>query len=513
MKLHLRPTLAAAAAAAALALAGCSTAAAGSAAGPGGSTLTLGTITPVTTWDAADASWANESPYMQAVYDTLLHAAPDGTIEPWLATSWSYNATRTVLTMKLRNDVVFSDGTKFTAQVAAENILRFRAGTSPQKAYLASVKDAKAVNATTLQIDLSKPNPALLSFLTQNCGLMESPKDFGSKTEATVPDGSGPYVLDQRDTVVGSTYVFTKNPRYWGPKSQQPYSKLVMTDYQSPTAMLNAIKGGQVNAGTLTDDTMISQVKAAGYTVYGQSLNFFGLLLFDRAGTVTKALGDVRVRQAVNYALDRPALLKAVGDGYGQVTEQVFAPTSTAYDKSLDATYPYDPAKARQLLAAAGYAPGSITLTEPESNGFPPAAYSLIQQELADVGIKVNYVQEGNATFLPSALAGKYSSMLMQLKAGPSTWETITNNLLPTSGWNALHYDSSTVTRLARAIASGSTAQAGAAARQLNKYIVDQAWFAPIYYPEQSFFSDSHTTLKTQVGNAYPYLWNITPKQ
>lgn len=512
MKLHLRRTLAAAAAAAALAVTGCS-ASAGSAAGSSGSALTLGTITPVTTWDTADARWANESPYMQAVYDTLLHAAPDGTIEPWLATSWSYNPGKTVLTMKLRSDVVFSDGTKFTAQVAAGNILRFRGGTSPQKAYLASVQAVKAVNATTLEIDLAKPNPALLSFLTQNCGLMESSKDFGSKTEATVPDGSGPYVLDQKDTVVGSTYVFTPNPKYWGPKSQQRYSKLVMTDYQSPTAMLNAIKGGQINVGTLTDDTEIGQVKAAGYTVYGQSLNFFGLLLFDRGGTMTKALGDVRVRQAINYALDRPALLKAVGDGYGQVTEQIFGPTSTAYDKSLDSTYPYDPAKAKQLLSGAGYAPGSITITEPESSGFPPAAYSLIQQELSDVGINVKYVQEGNATFLTNALAGKYSSMLMQLKAGPTTWETVTNNLLPTSGWNALHYDSGTVTELAHTIQSGSTAQAGAAARQLNKYIVGQAWFAPIYYPEQSFVSDAHTTLKTQVGNAYPYLWNITPRQ
>ena len=511
MMLHLRRTLAAAAAAAALALAGCS-ASAGPVTGSSGTTLTLGTITPVTTWNTANASWANESPYMQAVYDTLLHASPDGTVQPWLATSWSYNASKTVLTMKLRDNVVFSDGTKFTAQAAAENILRFRAGTSPQKAYLASVKDAKGIDATTLEIDLSQPNPSLLSFLTQNCGLVESPKDFGSKTEPTVPDGSGPYVLDQKDTVVGSTYVFTPNPKYWGPKSQQRYSKLVMTSYQSPTAMLNAIKGGQVNVGTLTDDTMISQVKAAGYTVYGQDLNFFGLLLFDRGGTVTKALGDLRVRQAINYALDRPALLKAVANGYGRVTEQIFSATSTAYDASLDATYPYDPAKAKQLLSGAGYAPGSISLTEPESSAFPPAAYSLIQQELSDVGISVKYVQEGSATFLPSALAGKYSSMLMQLKAGPTTWETISNNLLPTSGWNALHYESSTVKQLARTIQSGSAAQAGVAAKQLNKYIVEQAWFAPIYYPQQAFVSDSRTTLKTQVGNAYPYLWNIAPK-
>jgi len=512
--LHTKRTLAATAAAGALALtlAGCSGGAASTSGGSASTTLTLGTIVPVTTFDAANAAWANESPYQQAVYDTLLHAAPDGTVQPWLATKWSYNADNTVLTMTLRSDVTFSDGTKLTAEAAAQNLLRFKAGTSPQKAYLATMQDAKAINDTTLEIDLSKPNPSLLSFLTTNCGLVENPKNFGTPNEATTPAGSGPYLLDAKDTVAGSTYVFTKNPKYWAP-AQQHYDKLVMNVYQTPTALLNAIKGGQINAGTLTDDTTIDQIKAAGYATAGENLNFMGLLLFDRGGTMTKALGDVRVRQAINYALDRKSLLKAVGKGYGTVTEQIFGQQSTAYDKSLDSTYSYDPAKAKQLLQEAGYAPGSITLTEPESSGFPPAAYSLIQQELSDVGIKVTYVQEGTSSFLPNALAGKYSSMLMQLKATPTTWETLTNVLLPTAGWNALHYSDPQVLAYAAQIQSGSATEAATAAKALNKYIVDQAWFAPLYYPQQSFATDAHTSVQVQVGNAYPYLWNIQPKK
>ena len=219
----------------------------------------------------------------------------------------------------------------------------------------------------------------------------------------------------------------------------------------------------------------------------------------------------MRVRQAINYALDRPALLKAVGEGYGQVTEQIFGATSTAYDKSLDSTYPYDPAKAKAAV------PGGLRARQhhlhrageqrvPACRLFPDPAGALERRHQRQLRAG------GNATFLPNALAGKYSSMLMQLKAGPTTWETVSNTLLATSGWNALHYSSSTVEKLAHTIQSGSAAKADAAAKQLNTYIVDQAWFAPIYYPEQSFVSDSHTTLETQVGNAYPYLWNITPK-
>jgi hypothetical protein len=92
--------------------------------------------------DARGAGWANEAPFHQAVYDTLLHATPDAKIEPWLATSWSYNTDKTVLTMKLRTDVKFTDGTPFDASAAAQNIMRFASGTptaSPQKSTLINV--------------------------------------------------------------------------------------------------------------------------------------------------------------------------------------------------------------------------------------------------------------------------------------------------------------------------------------------------------------------------------------
>ena len=117
------------------------------AAGGGSSdTLTLGAIVPATTQSAADSRWANESPYMQAVYDTLVHLSPTGEPEPWLATEWSLNEDKTVLTLKLRDDVKFTDGTPFNADAAAQNILRFRDGTSPNASNLANVEDAKAVD-------------------------------------------------------------------------------------------------------------------------------------------------------------------------------------------------------------------------------------------------------------------------------------------------------------------------------------------------------------------------------
>ena len=504
---------AAAVAVAAVALAGCSGSSSGSSsgAGAGDGTLTIATIVPSSTFAANNVPWANESPYLQAVYDTLLHAKPDGTVEPWLATKWSYNTDKTVLTLTLRDDVTFTDGTKFDASAAAQNLLRFRDGTSPQKAYLATLKDATAVDATTLRLTLSAPNPSLLSFLTQNPGLMESPKHFGAADEKTTPVGSGPYVLDTKATVVGSSYVFTKNAKYWAPKEQH-YAKIVMNVFSTPTAVLNAIKGGQIDGAPLVDNSTIDQIKAAGYTVNGQQLNFFGLLLFDRGGAISPALADVRVRQAINYAFDRKALLKAVGHGYGDVTSSIFSPDSSGYDKALDDYYTYDPAKAKSLLKEAGYSAGQITLTMPTSSNFTPATYALTKQYLSDIGIKVNEVNVAGSSFLADLLAAKYAATVMQLKAAPTTWETLTLDVLPKAGWNPFHTEDPTVAKLAATVQSGSDAEAAAAAKELNAYIVKQAWFAPWYRPQQTYATNAKTSVETQTGNASPYLWNIVPK-
>src|SRR5690349_5770314 len=129
----------AAAVAAVLSLSACAgTSSSGSSAG-GTGTLTLGAITTPTSMAAASSRWANWAPFYQAVYDPLLRSNADGSLAPWLATKWSYNPDNTVLTMTLRSDVTFTDGTKFTADVAAQNLLRFKAGDSPDASQLTSI--------------------------------------------------------------------------------------------------------------------------------------------------------------------------------------------------------------------------------------------------------------------------------------------------------------------------------------------------------------------------------------
>jgi peptide/nickel transport system substrate-binding protein len=123
------------------------------------STLTLGVITPATTFEGPDMNWGNESLYNQAVYDSLLQVSPAGVIEPHLATAWSYNAAKTVLTMTLRTGVTFTDGTSFNASVAAQNLEAFQKGTSNNASFLINMASATAVSPTTLVIRLKQPDP------------------------------------------------------------------------------------------------------------------------------------------------------------------------------------------------------------------------------------------------------------------------------------------------------------------------------------------------------------------
>ncbi len=507
-------TVAAAAAALVVTLAACgggsSSGSAGAGAGTGTGTLTLGALVPPTSLAAAGANWANEAPYIQAVYDSLLHETPDAKILPWLATTWSYNADKTVLTMKLRTDVKFTDGEAFTADVAAKNLLRFRDGTSANKSFLANVKGATATAPDTLQITLTQPDPALLTYLAQNAGAMESPKAFGAADEKTKPVGSGPYILDTGKTVVGSKYVFTKNPTYWA-KDQQHYGTVVINVYSTIATQVNALRGGQVSGLNLADNSANDQLKAAGIQLFPHELDWTGLILFDREGKMNPALGNVKVRQAINYAIDRDAMLKAVDKGNGTVTGQIFGTNSPAYDPALDTAYPYDKAKAKQLLAEAGYGSG-LTITLPQFNFGATTVFDLVKQYLGDAGITVKYEQVAANDAIAAILAPKYGASWFRLQQDPTPWQVANFEISSTATFNVFHIKDPKVDGLIKKIQTGSDEEAGTAAKELNKYVVDQAWFNPWYRVAGNFAADKKTDVVQQSDNAYPYLWNITPK-
>jgi peptide/nickel transport system substrate-binding protein len=407
--------------------------------------------------------------------------------------------------MDLRTDVTFSDGAKFDAAAAKSNLDRFRKANGPQMRQLAAVEEVKVVDPDTIAIDLSAPDPSLEFYLSQAAGLMGSPKALGTDGIKTKPVGSGPYVLDAARSVPGSRLVFTARQGYWN-KDLQKFSTVTLRTLTDLTARTNALVSGQVD-GTLLDPKTGKQAEGAGMKLATNQVDWSGLLLLDREGKVDKPLGDVRVRQAINYALDRKKILEQVMLGRGTATSQVFGKDSGAWVAELENRYPYDPAKAKALLQQAGYGTG-VTLDVPGLPG-AEALSAVLKQQLADVGITLNLGAPMTNTFVSDVAAKKFTAIQFNLFQGEA-WVAI-NQMIST---RALYNPFKTMTpELQAKIDAVQSAgdNAGTAAQEVNRYVTENAWFAPLFRVDQMFYHAPSITVTPQVQQAVPSIYNFAP--
>jgi peptide/nickel transport system substrate-binding protein len=475
------------------------------AAGAPATTLTLASLQDLKTFDPTDAHIGHTMPFYQAAYDTLIRRAPDGKLDPMLATSWEYNKDQTVLTLKLRTDVTFSDGTKFDAAAAKANLDHFKTANGQDSYQGASIKSVAVADAATVAITLNSPDPAFTYYLTQALGLQASPKAIGTAGIKTAPDGSGPYVFDAKDSVKGSQYVFTKRSGYWD-KDLQKFDKITIKYLVDLTARTNALVSGQVDAGLL-DPKTAKQAEAAGMVVHKNQTDWQGLLLFDRDGKLNPALANVKVRQAINYAFDRKTILEQQYLGEGTVTNQVFGPSSGAFVQDLDNTYPFDPAKAKALLAEAGYANG-FTLKIPVFSGYE-SIVAVITQQLGDIGIKVQAETLPPGNLIPDLAAGKFAAAPFQLYQG-EPWVAINQMVSTTALYNPFKSQTPELTTLIGAVQNAGE-QSGEKAKAVNDYITKNAWFAPLFRVNQMYFSNKKIDVTPQLQQAVPSIYNYAP--
>ncbi len=467
------------------------------------STLTIGSVVVVRSWDPSQADIGHSIQYYQGVYDNLILRAPDGSYKPNLATSWKINATSTEVTLKLRTGVKFTDGAKFDATAAAANLNAFIAGNGPQAATFTGAS-ATVVNATTVKLTLPHPNPDILYYLSTSDSFMASPKAIGTVGLKTMPVGSGPYVYD-KSSIAGSQVILKANPNYWD-KSKQKFKTVKFVFMDQVATRVNALRSGQVDA-TILDVANADTASAAGLKLTTYNTDWSGLLLLDRAGKINPALGKVGVRQAIAYAIDRAALLRTVQQGQGKVTGQIFSAASGVQDKSLDNLYSYSPTKAKALLAAAGYADG-FTLTMPYNAFMEPMA-SFVETYLKAVKIHVDWVNA--ADYRGELLTGKYAAAWFQLFQG-TAFVNYNLAVAPDAPRNLTKYTDSTIQAIDASIAKdASPKNVIAQIKKANKHIVQDAWFVPFYTVPQMYFTNKKVSVKAQAQNAVPYLYNYQP--
>jgi peptide/nickel transport system substrate-binding protein len=467
--------------------------------------MTIGSLADAKSFDPVDARTGHAMPIFQSVYDTLLLREPDGKISPMLASKWEYNADNTVLTLSLREGVTFSDGAALDAAAVKANLDNFKTAKGQDAYQVNSVKDVAVVDSKTVAITLSAPDPAFEYYLTLAAGLMASPKALGTPELKTDPQGSGPYVLEKATSVKGSQYVFTAREGYWN-KDLQKFAKVTIKILTDATARTNALVSGQIDAALL-DARNGKQAEASGMTLNKSQVDWTGLFLYDRDGKISPELANVKVRQAINHAFDRKTILEQQFLGQGTVTTQIFGPESGAYIPELDNRYPYDPAKAKQLLTEAGY-PNGFSLKYPTTAG-SDALNAVYAQQLADIGIKLELETIPQPNLVADMAAGKYPAGSYSLaQAGP--WVSITQTIGTSALYNPFKATTPELASLITEVQNGGE-KSKELAKKVNTYVTENAWFAPIVRLNQMYYTGKNVLVKPQANQAVPSIYNYEP--
>ncbi|HEY2658912.1 MAG TPA: ABC transporter substrate-binding protein [Caulobacteraceae bacterium] len=347
-------------------------------------TLVLGAqLEPPNLDPTSGAAAAIKEVTFQTLYEGLIKLGPGGVTEPLLATSWIISPDGLTYRFHLRQGVRFHDGAPFDAETVKFSLERAgdKTSTNSQKPRFAVIDGVQVIDPYTVDIHLKHRYGGLLQVLGWGDAVMVSPKSVA--TDATRPIGTGPFRF--ADWRRGDSVTLERNPDYWGRPAR--LARVTFKFIADPTAALAALRAGDVDAfGAFPAPEAIKDLQADPHFVVriGPSEAETLVALNNRRAP----LNDVRVRQALAYAVDRRAIIDKAMFGYGQPIGSHYPPQNPGY-VDLTGLYPHDPAKARALLAQAGYPHGfDLTLK------LPPPAYArrageVVVAQLAEAGVRV----------------------------------------------------------------------------------------------------------------------------
>lgn len=361
-----------------------------------GGTLRAGSPPPPTAVDPVTAYDGTAIALIQLVTEYLVWLDKDFTLVPKLATSWKSDAEGTVWTFTLRQGVTFSDGTALDSgavKASFDRLLDPKNKSSALSAFATVLEQGgvAAPDPSTVVFTLKRPFsdfPYLVSAGNYNAVILK--QDYaGDFTEKAI--GTGPFLLKSYHVSTGATFI--RNPTYWD--APKPYLDGVnVSFYADDQADLVALQSGGIDVQLLSRPALVQPLAAAGDIAVDQVKGTGVTVLTLR---VDRAPFDRKeVRQAVAYALDRPALREGVGAGIGDLgNDHLLAPLFSAAPKDIEQRA-LDRAKVTELLKAAGVSTLRFTLTfEPPSKDYAVA----IQSQLKQAGITVDLDQRSSNDF------------------------------------------------------------------------------------------------------------------
>ncbi len=333
---------------------------------------------------------------LYSIYDTLVDFEP-ATLQPvpGLSTAWEFE-TPTRLVMTLREGVTFHDGTEFNAEAVKANL--DRALTHPRstaKGDLASVDSVDVVGPYQVAINTKHPDTALPLILADRSGMMASPTAFDEpdRNFDRTPVGTGPFSFTQWND--GDRIELARYDDYWDEEIPHLDGIVfrVITDLN--TGLRSVIAGEADFVYRLNPQQKLVADRAGEEVVVRSSptvANYHIVFNYGKA-----PLNDVRVRQAINYAVDRKAFNQAAMLGLGTPAQTLLPPDYWPHDESLNEFYTFDQDKARALLAEAGYSDGLELQYYSNADQSSQQRAEIIMEQLRQVGIRCVLTTGSNA--------------------------------------------------------------------------------------------------------------------
>lgn len=467
-----------------------------------GGTLTVGTGTDADTLDPVAQTTTIVGAMVNMVVEPLVQLNKQGKVAPDLATSWSMSSDGLTYTFNLRQNVKFSDGESLNAAAVAKSLDRLNAPSTfsaQPGAGLDLITKVTAVNDSKVQIHLKSAFSPFVEAMTQVTAGILAPNSFtqhGNTVDKVVwPIGTGPYTYTGR--ILGEQLSFSRNPSYWGTKPA--FAKQVYKVVPNAASREALVKSGQAQAITTPSPNDLPALRQSGSgvkVVLAPDDRMIGVVVNTQDPRVPQ-LSNPMVREALDYAIDKNALIQRVQFG---AAKQLTAPLASTVFGYCDSTgtnnYNYNVQKAKQLLAQVPGA-SNMTLTFAAPNGHYAGDYEDVQAVASDleaIGIKVT---------VPNPPT--WPSYVSEINVAPSK-ATVDLSLL---GWAPAYLDASQAYQI---FESSQIPPAGLNTSYWSTPQTDSEINQAQTSTDKSTAQSDYCQAAKQIWNASPWLWLYNPE-
>ena len=323
----------------------------------------------------------------QNVYQGLVRLDRSGKVQPQLARSWTVSPDGLVYTFSLQPGVRFHDGEPFDAASAKFTLDRARSpsSTNPQKQFFGVIDAVETPDPATLVVRLKARSANLLYWLAWPASVMLAPKS--ADTDRTDPVGTGPFKLVR--WVKGDRVELARVPDYWDAGHAPALETAIFRFVGDAQAQAAALRSGGLDAvPELAAPELFADFK--GDPRFAAVVGDTELKVVAGTNDAKPPFDDVRVRRALMMAVDRKALVDAVSSGYGEPIGSHYAQKDPGF-VDLTGVLPYDPAKAKALLAESGHAGLAFAIKVPQM-AYATRSAEVLQAMFADVGVTMTIV-------------------------------------------------------------------------------------------------------------------------